>query len=274
MMAHEARAAKTRRCCRESTAARTGPRLAMGLREGANRTVARGPFHGEEFIMKRFTNNTALVRGYEPILRARLLLPAVLAFVAWLLWPSCASADWPVFGRALCVQDALQGYSAITTDGAGGAIVAWQDARRPRINIFAEHVTASGSLDPGWPANGRALLSDEPALANTDGGQEDPQIVPDGAGGAIVVWQDQRHAETSGVNIYAQHMSALGVVDSVWPSNGRALTSDGIQGGPAVVSDGAGGAIATWGDFVPGSPTDMDIYAQHILANGTIDPRW
>src|SRR5213596_1301292 len=60
------------------------------------------------------------------------------------LLPAFARADWPLFGRAICTQTSTQVHPTITTDGAGGAIVTWQDFRLPRVNVFAQHVFASG----------------------------------------------------------------------------------------------------------------------------------
>ncbi len=60
-------------------------------------------------------------------------------------------------------------------------------------------------------------------------GQAFPVIVSDGVGGAIVAWQDGR-SQTSGVDIYAQHVLASGAVDLAWPANGRVLcTATGGQ---------------------------------------------
>src|SRR5262245_7208540 len=75
--------------------------------------------------------------------RAASLLVASMAVGAWMFPPCPAFAAWPPFGRAVCAQDSFQGYQAITTDGADGAIITWQDSRFP-VNIFAEHVRASG----------------------------------------------------------------------------------------------------------------------------------
>src|SRR5262249_61673169 len=61
---------------------------------------------------------------------------------------------------------------------------------------------------------------------------------------------------------------------TAWPRTRRGLRRrQGSAEAVAFVSDGAGGASAVWGDFHFGS-TDMDIYAQHVLANGTLDARW
>src|SRR5262245_46565657 len=179
-------------------------------------------------------------------IRVTSICAAALAVGVCML-PRPALADWPAFGRALCAQDTVQAYQVITTDGAGGAIVAWQDSRLPRVNIFAGHVTASGALDSAWPLNGTALLTDPVALANAEGGQEGPRIIADGAGGAIVAWEDQRNSETGGLEVFAQHIRSNGVVDGGWPRNGTGLrVIDGAEFGLRLISDDAGGAFAVW----------------------------
>jgi len=181
-------------------------------------------------------------------------------------------AVWPALGREIAAAIKNQERPKATTDGAAGAIVVWQDARDLRLNIFARRVLAAGELDPSWPIDGRALLADPAALETAVDGQELPVIASDGTGGAIVAWQDGRSA--GGLDIFAQHVLRSGVVDPAWPANGRALcTARGAQDNPAIVSDGAGGAIVTWMDR-RGTFTDVDIFAQHVLASGVVDPRW
>jgi hypothetical protein len=181
-------------------------------------------------------------------------------------------AEWPALGRALSTAVKNQERPKTTTDGADGAIVVWQDFRNPRVNVFATRVLASGKLDLAWPVDGRALLADSTAQETAFGGQAFPVIVSDGAGGAIVAWQDERLQND--LNIFAQHILASGVVDPAWPANGRALcTARGQQDIPTIVSDGAGGAIVTWMDG-RSSVTNVDIFAQHVLASGVVDPAW
>src|SRR5206468_7448112 len=118
--------------------------------------------------------------------------------------------------------------------------------------------------NPAWPVNGRSLCA-APGL------QTSPAIVADGTGGAIVAWQDARASLYPG--IYAQHVLANGSVDPSWLGNGRALCTAGGYGqwDPAIVTDGAGGAIVAWMDIRGGDP---HIYAQHIRVSGVIDPGW
>jgi hypothetical protein len=187
-------------------------------------------------------------------------------YAAHILSSGVVDPAWPVNGRALCSAAFDQYGPSIASDGAGGAIVAWTDARGGvSSDIYAQHVQAAGAVDPAWPVDGRALC----AAADNQSG---PRIAGDGAGGAIAVWTDHRSGTQN--DIYAQHVLASGAVDFGWGGpNGRALcTAPQDQYSPTIVSDGSGGAIAAWID--PRNGTDNDIYAQHVLASGTIDPSW
>jgi hypothetical protein len=188
-----------------------------------------------------------------------------------------ASAAWPALGRAIAIAANDQDHPRATTDGAGGAIITWQDDRSGAVHIFAQHVRFSSELDAAWPVNGRGLLTDPAALANALGGQTRPVITADGAGGAIVVWQDQRN-ESPGSDIFAQHVLSTGGVDPDWPANGQALCiAPGVQDNAAIVSDGAGGAIVTWMDGRAGGSaggSGVNVFAQHVLGNGVVDPNW
>lgn len=171
---------------------------------------------------------------------------------------------WPVNGRSICSAPGAQQYPRLVTDGAGGAIITWEDVRGGTYyDIYAQRVQASGSVDPAWPANGRAVCT----AANS---QLDPAILSDGAGGALISWSDFRN--TFG-DVYAQHVLASGVADPAWPANGRALCSAANhQYTTALVSDGSTGAIVAWQDYRNG--TDFNIYAQHVLISGVVDAGW
>ncbi len=171
---------------------------------------------------------------------------------------------WPADGTAVCTATSTQLSPTIVSDASGGAIITWYDGRSGiDLDIYAQHIAANGTADPAWPANGRALCT-------AIGDQRLPQLVSDGAHGAIVTWYDLRNAD---FDVYAQHVLAGGAVDPAWPANGRALcTATKNQILPRIVGDGAGGAIVTWQDLRNGS--DYDVYAQHVRAAGTLDPAW
>src|SRR5262245_18064481 len=188
-------------------------------------------------------------------MKLRLAVPASV-FLA-LLAPTVSLAQWQPDGVALSTAANHQTGQAIVADGSGGAIVTWNDFRPSVIapDIYVQRVNASGAVQ--WAADGVALCT----LGNS---QQSPTIVSDGAGGAIVVWQDYRLAVW---DICAQRRNAAGVVQ--WTANGVALcTALNDQLNPTIVADGAGGAIVTWHDGRSG--VTFDIYAQRVNASGVV----
>jgi len=144
------------------------------------------------------------------------------------------------------------GPNLMVSDGAGGAIVVWQTAGS---DIYAQRVNSAGAIQ--WNVNGVAVCT-------ASGVQYLYAIVPDGAGGAIVLWVDQRAAAA----VYAQRLNASGVVQ--WTPNGVSLGGTPIF--LSAASDGAGGAIAAWTDYrrLFSVPSSVDVYARRINASGTV----
>lgn len=172
---------------------------------------------------------------------------------------------WPSDGRALCVQPGNQTFQAIASDGSGGAIVAWQDSRGGAgSDIYAQNVRGDGALNSAWPVDGRALCTE----ANN---QQSPIVVASKTGGAIVCWHDFRGGATS--DIYAQRVGADGTIDPAWTVGGQVLCAAvGNQQTPKAVSDGSDGALLAWADFRGGGLSD--VYAQHVLASGSVGAGW
>ncbi len=103
-------------------------------------------------------------------------------------------------------------------------------------------------------------------VCDTTGQQDAPQICSDGSNGAIIVWEDIR---IGNYTIYAQHLNANG--NATWTRNGIKLaTSNSDQRYPIIASDGNGGAYVVWQDSRNSSNDGIDLYGQHILANGTV----
>jgi hypothetical protein len=193
--------------------------------------------------------------------RLALLLVAVSLAAA----PEPGHAQWIANGTPLCVAPNRQRYPEIVPDGEGGSVVVWFDYRSgTNWDIYAQHLLASGAVDPFWPPNGTLLC-------NAPGTQDYPELVADGVGGAIVTWQDLRSG--SSYDVYAQHVLPSGVVDPAWPANGM-LVCDAAENQtyPQIVTDGAGGAIITWVDWR--NAPQSDIYAQHVRVSGVADPAW
>lgn len=171
---------------------------------------------------------------------------------------------WPVNGLAVCTATAEQFNAKIVADGFGGAYVAWQDRRTGTLDIYVHHVLSSGQVDPAWPSNGLAVCT----AANN---QVLPEIVSDGAHGALLVWYDFRNG--THYDIYAHHVLPSGSVDPAWPLDGlAACTAVGDQRNAKVVPDGLGGAIVAWDDYRGGAQSD--VYAQRVLSSGVVDPAW
>lgn len=175
--------------------------------------------------------------------------------------------DWPANGFAVCTSTIDISSVKLVSDGTGGAIVTWSDKRGSQAgDIYAQHLLLDGTIDPGWPADGLPVCT-APGL------QAVPQILADGAHGAIIIWWDQRSGT---YDLHAHHVLPAGVVDPAWPVNGRAFcAAPGNQrharGG--LIPDGAGGALCAWRDERPGALVP-DIYAGHLLASGLTDPGW
>jgi hypothetical protein len=91
----------------------------------------------------------------------------------------------------------------ITADPMGGAIVAWSDGRTPANgqDIFVQHLDLSGASQ--WTANG-VQACNAPNL------QDGVCVIPDGVGGASLVWQDYRSGTS--YDIYGQRVDAFGQV--------------------------------------------------------------
>jgi hypothetical protein len=162
---------------------------------------------------------------------------------------------WTADGVPLCTAALFQPYPKIVSDDAGGAIVTWGDRRLATLDVYAQRVSASGTVL--WNANGVPLCE-------ATGDQFSPEIAADGAGGAIVTWYDRRSGP---LRVYAQRVDAGGTVQ--WTNDGIPLcTGTGDQQHPTITSDDAGGAIVTWEDYR--DDTEYDIVAQRVSSSGVV----
>jgi hypothetical protein len=176
--------------------------------------------------------------GYDDIFAQRVLAGGQVA--------------WVENGVAVCAALDDQRDVEMVPDGSGGAILVWSDERNnpPDRDIYAQRIDADGN--PLWVADGVPICT-------TAASQSLPNLVSDGAGGAIVAWHDD--------DVYAQRVDASG--STLWTANGVALCSAAdYQRLARPVSDGAGGAIVAWEDGRNGLYHNSDIYAQHIDSLG------
>jgi hypothetical protein len=177
---------------------------------------------------------------------------------------------WTAGGVAVAQAANDQVNPLLTSDGAGGAIIIWEDYRNDATgrgealegnsNIYAQRVDASGAML--WSANGVAI-------SQTATDQDYPQLINDGAGGALIVWEDNRSDSGATYQIWAQRIAP----------NGSRLFSNGVQVSlatgdkrkPQLMADGsegAQGAFVVWEDYRADGKT-ADIYAQRLAPNGS-----
>ncbi len=164
---------------------------------------------------------------------------------------------WTNNGVAICINSLHQHNPVITSDGNGGAIIAWQDNRSGNADIYAQRINGDGVVQ--WDADGVAVC-------DTISDQTFPQLISDGNGGAIVTWQDLRGG--SNYKPYAQRIDANG--NGHWTPDGVSLSTNTAET-PHLISDGNGGAIITWHQYTGVFPAgNFDIIAQQINANGLL----
>jgi len=148
----------------------------------------------------------------------------------------------------------------IVSDGKGGAILLWSVTTSDNYtyNIYAQRVNSDGSIL--WANNGIQVGAGTPNnyLSNF-------QSIADGAGGAILVWEDSRNISISSTDIYVQRINSDG--STLWTDSGVPVcTAPGIQTAPHLTSDGAGGTIITWQDMRMNRPISVILLFNESIA--------
>lgn len=176
---------------------------------------------------------------------------------------SDGSIGWPQNGYPVCPLSGDQSNPRIVQDDDGGAIIAWEgwQAGAGNVDLFAQRLDGNGGPQ-WWPYDTGITVCD--VISD----QVNHAMIPDGAGGAIIVWEDHRNGADN-VDIYAQRIDNMGTRS--WASTGAAIcTAPGRQLAPQVASDGDQGAIIVWHDGRDEATTGMDIYAQRVYSNGVV----
>lgn len=149
--------------------------------------------------------------------------------------------QWSAPGVVVCNYYDNQIQPVIVTDGAGGAIIAWSDQRdTPGTgNIYASRVSSAGA--PQWTYGGNAVCT-------AAGDQQQPAIIADGSGGAIIAWDDSRGGQS---DIYAQR-----------------IRGNGQLGGTLVSAPGIGAIDFSLDPILPNPSRGRDV-AVHFALTGT-----
>ena len=221
---------------------------------------------------------------YDPVLIADGEGGAIFA------WWDISTPDWNIFAQRLsaegkplwnsgdgaekapipvCTAMGNQGAPVAVNDEKGGVFFVWSDYRNDpnfytTAQLYAQHITAKG--DALWDKDGIPVCE-------LQVNQQQPDCIPDGSGGFIVTWWDERNIFA---DIYAQRINAKG--KALWHDESSQLRKDGIpvcteagvQRLPQLVPTGAAGAIVYWLDYREdfGDSTEDAIYAQQLDADG------
>jgi hypothetical protein len=170
---------------------------------------------------------------------------------------------WPINGLLLAASSDGEQLSAVTQDGFGGVLVTWQHfaSSLDSIDVVVQRVRADGTVAPGWPASGLRIRAPDR--------QNEPQIAPDGSGGAFVVWGDQRNYATGDEDVYALHLLGDGTLAPGWPSTGAMMNAPQVPtSGAVIITDDTGGAFIEWAQV--GAVT----YGVHIRSDGSLASGW
>jgi hypothetical protein len=178
---------------------------------------------------------------------------------------SLGVTQWQTNGVLICAAIGARTFytpPSMVSDGTGGAIIVWVDQRNAvgNFDIYAQRIDGSGIVQ--WTTDGIPVC----ALPNAN---ENPDIVSDGNGGAIICWSERGPRLPT---VYAQRISNAGSL--LWTPDGVPLSIDAegqLQTFPKLVSDGQGGAFVVWEDRRSLPTTQQSsIFGQYVNQDGQV----
>jgi hypothetical protein len=176
------------------------------------------------------------------------------------------TAGWQPNGKIVC-DTSMAWLPKIVSDGNSGAIICWTEQYRgaDSVNnadwdIYAQRVDSGGNFV--WQSQG------VPVCSLSGSNSTYPAMIPDGKGGAIVAWEDDRGG-LGYTRVFTQRLDSLG--NRIWGENGT-LVCNQMSGYVDLCTDGHGGAIIAYVDGRNIPVTSDDIYAQRMDSAG--NPVW
>jgi hypothetical protein len=169
-----------------------------------------------------------------------------------------SGVQWQADGVPVCTNSFNQFTPELATHSLGGVVIVWQDNRTSSTgDIYAQWLDTTGT--PQWPIDGLGICTNtNPEVL--------PHVIPDGAGGNLVTWDDGRIA---GWDVFAQRLDASGT--PLWQANGSPVSvavSDQMNSRIALPSAGSG--IVVWEDLRNNALSGADIYSSRINSHGTL----
>jgi|GEM_PF-5288505 len=163
---------------------------------------------------------------------------------------------------------AVEMHPRVVAGVSGGCVIGWVDARdynRASGSLLHEEDLHGQRLSSGgtaqWGANGLPL--DTTARA-----QVKMRMVPDGEGGAILVYENNG-CGTAEADIRARRIGLDGVQDWSVTLNDN-LPLDLRQEDPSAAPDGRGGVLAAWTDLENDATQQANVRATHRNAAGSL----
>lgn len=139
-----------------------------------------------------------------------------------------------------------------TTDARGGVVVVWSGSQGDGpVDLRAQRVDSTGALR--WGPHGVVIRP-------PGSGGWLPAVMPDGSGGATVIWRDER-----GPALYAQHLDDSGA--ALWTPTGVPITGTLAPGfsRPVAVASGPHDLLVAWFGT---SGRDSGLFATRLALRG------
>ncbi len=177
-------------------------------------------------------------------------LIALLGGEIYAQWSANSTINTPIVTAA-----GYQLNQEVISDGANGVITIWRDNRGGTYHLYIQRLDGNGVAQ--WAADGIQITTATPDVPHL-------KLISDGAGGAIVVWQDQRTDN----DIYAQRIDAAGNV--LWAADGVPVCiATNNQTAPDITNT-SDGVIIAWTDQRNGGANtrEVGVYAQRLDMNG------
>ena len=148
-------------------------------------------------------------------------------YVQRVLADGSVAPTWPATGYAVAPDAFDQRLPCVAPDGTGGAFVAWQQGPGGSIynEILVQRVDGSGSVARDWPRAGYQQ-------AAGPGSRSHPVAVSDGAGGAIVAWEEN---DGGTANIFASR-AAPGTTSTPRAGPTSAFSLAGFRPNPSLAA--------------------------------------
>lgn len=164
----------------------------------------------------------------------------------------------------------IQGLNFCLQDGQGGALVTFQQVYPGTVrDVYMSRITVSGVK--AWGTYGTPIC-------NNEAPQGYSYFASDGAGGAIIAWNDSRNTQVTSTDIYTAGVHADGSLYSNAPPLANAGPDQSIECGNSVTLDGTGSSdpdndalTYTWKEGSTTLGTGVQLTVNMPLGTHTID---